>query len=273
MKLMLSHNQLDAAAADALITAIPALEMLRIACNRLETVPDAALRHRKLAWLAIGGNPYSQRCTEAALAKCGGSGATFLASDADVTVGEKELGRGSGAVVKRGEWDGRPVAVKLWSAAHFSDGDARGEWVAGGWQAAAPPRPHTCGVGIAVAGHGPRAPRRREALWVPLRAWAVSRATPLVEGCTSATPRQALHVALTVARAGAWLHERGLMHGDVYLHNTLRAQLGGAGGGNARARRTPPTWFACRTSGRRRPTTGRPMEASRRSSCAVWLPN
>ena len=36
------------------------------------------------------------------------------------------------------------------------------------------------------------------------------------------TLTQALNIAVTVARAGAWLHTRGLMHGDIYLHNTLR---------------------------------------------------
>ena len=65
-------------------------------------------------------------------------------------MGEEELGRGSGAVVKRGTWQGTPVACKLgraglsphrrphpshlflkvacklWSAELFSDGDARG---------------------------------------------------------------------------------------------------------------------------------------------------
>ena len=36
------------------------------------------------------------------------------------------------------------------------------------------------------------------------------------------TLTQALNVAVTVARAGAWLHDHELMHGDIYLHNTLR---------------------------------------------------
>jgi hypothetical protein len=130
-KLMLSHNLLDAHAAAALIEGIPALEMLRVACNRLETIPDAAFAHPKLAWLAVGGNPYSERCTDAALGQAGGGGVPFLADAADVDVSDDELGRGSGAVVKRGLWGGQPVAVKLWCAERFSDGDARGEWLAG----------------------------------------------------------------------------------------------------------------------------------------------
>ena len=40
---------------------------------------------------------------------------------------EVELGRGSGAVVRRGKWGARDVAVKIWSEEKFSDGDARGE--------------------------------------------------------------------------------------------------------------------------------------------------
>ncbi|EOD13328.1 hypothetical protein EMIHUDRAFT_119876 [Emiliania huxleyi CCMP1516] len=136
-KLMLSHNLLDAVSADLLIEAIPALEMLRLACNRMETLPAAAFRHPRLAWFAFGGNPYSARLCAAALSAADAAAdavATLKdASEAgrEVAVGEEELGRGSGAVVKRGTWQGTPVACKLWSAELFSDGDARGEWLMG----------------------------------------------------------------------------------------------------------------------------------------------
>ncbi|EOD39419.1 hypothetical protein EMIHUDRAFT_199859 [Emiliania huxleyi CCMP1516] len=156
-KLMLPHNLLDAVAADLLIEAIPALEMLRLACNRMETLPAAAFRHPRLAWFAFGGNPYSARLCAAALSAAdaaadavatlkdaseagrevdqierqSGEALSATAGQQAVAVGEEELGRGSGAVVKRGTWQGTPVACKLWSAELFSDGDARGEWLMG----------------------------------------------------------------------------------------------------------------------------------------------
>ena len=87
-KLMLSHNLLDAVAADLLIEAIPALEMLRLACNRMETLPAAAFRHPRLAWFAFGGNPYSARLCAAALS------AADAAADAVATLKDaSEAGR------------------------------------------------------------------------------------------------------------------------------------------------------------------------------------
>lgn len=133
-KLMLSHNQLDAFAAEKILEAIPGLEMLRLACNRLETLPPATFKHPSLAWLAVGGNPCSQRAEAAALAAsahAANAATAFLRDASEVEVSDTVLGQGSGAVVKRGTWRGQPVAVKLWSAEIFSDGDARGEWAAG----------------------------------------------------------------------------------------------------------------------------------------------
>ena len=51
---MLSHNRLGEEELQSLLLAIPGLEMLRCACNRLEALPPALLDHPKLAWVAIG---------------------------------------------------------------------------------------------------------------------------------------------------------------------------------------------------------------------------
>jgi len=224
-KLMLSHNLLDAVAADLLIEAIPALEMLRLACNRMETLPAAAFRHPRLAWFAFGGNPYSARLCAAALsaADAAADAVATLKDASEVAVGEEELGRGSGAVVKRGTWQGTPVACKLWSAELFSDGDARGEWLMGrltggcaslvrtlaAWE--------TPSLGMAV-----ELLEGASAVGGPPSFASVTR-DAFVEGKHARlTPAQAREVARAVARAGAWLHARGLAHCDIYLHNTLR---------------------------------------------------
>ena len=247
-KLMLSHNQLDAAAAAALLQAIPGLEMLRVACNRLETLPEAAVTHDHLAWLAIGGNPYTQRQVDTALAAANRSdgGAAFLSDASEVSVEEEELGRGSGAVVRRGTWQGTPVAVKLWSAERFSDGDARGEWVAGrlsggcehlvrtlaAWE--------TPSLGMAL-----ELLEGASAVGAPPNFDTITRDTFKAGVHAKLTPREAHRVALTVARAGSWLHARGLVHGDMYLHNTLRvpaakasSSASGRGGGGRGSKRS-----------------------------------
>ena len=51
-KLMLSHNCLSAEAVEALVPAIPALEMLRLANNKLEALPPARLKGRSTVVVA-----------------------------------------------------------------------------------------------------------------------------------------------------------------------------------------------------------------------------
>ncbi len=187
----------------------------------------------RLAWCGFAGSPYSQRLVEAALARiAAGDGVETLADGGEVEVGE-ELGRGSGAVVRDGTWRGQAVAVKVWHDLRSSDGNARDEWQMGqltggcadlvralaAWEAPA--------LGMAVE---------------LLRGAGAVGGPPNFDTCTRDTftegkhPRlsaaAAAHVAAAVCRACEWLHARGLIHGDVYLHNTLRVppEDGGDGG-------------------------------------------
>eukprot|EP00434_Breviolum_minutum_P000701 symbB.v1.2.000616.t1/scaffold26.1/size418576/31 len=122
-KLMLSHNQLTC---DTLapVADIDALEMLRVAANRLEAFPEALLSHKRLAWVALGANPMAEDALSRHLA-AGFQSLNFK----EVEMGEK-LGSGAGATVYQGQWHGRTVAVKLWDAETFSDGTALSEWAA-----------------------------------------------------------------------------------------------------------------------------------------------
>jgi hypothetical protein len=234
-KLMLSHNRLDTAAAGLLISSIPELEMLRLACNQLEDVPEAAFAHPKLAWLAIGGNPYTSRQVARALdappsTPHGPSTVVATLPDSSqVDISEAELGRGSGAVVKRGTWQNTPVACKLWTAECFSDGDARGEWVMGKLTGGCPHVVRTLAAWERPAlGMAVELLEGASAVGGPPNFDSVTRDTFTEGKHERLTARQAHQVALVVARAGAWLHERGLMHGDVYLHNTLRVAAAAA---------------------------------------------
>ena len=143
-----------------------------------------------------------------------------------------ELGRGSGAVVREGSWRGKPVAVKVWHDACSSDGLAHDEWQMGQLTGGCPDLVRTLAaweqpaLGMAVE---------------LLRGASAVGGPPNFDTCTRDTFTEgkharrsaagAQHVALAVCRACAWMHARGLCHGDVYLHNTLLVPPEGDGDG------------------------------------------
>ncbi|CAK9111284.1 unnamed protein product [Durusdinium trenchii] len=217
-KLMLSHNQLTCATL-APVAAIEALEMLRVAQNRLEAFPEALLKHKRLAWVALGANPMAEEALERHLA--GG----FQSLDfKEVKLGEK-LGSGAGATVYQGDWHGRTVAVKIWEAETFSDGTALSEWAAN--RVASVPG-HPALVEVLGTFEEPRGmilellPKAQAAAAPPSFATVTRDALPQHGGKgTCYTPSAARQIAVRVSGAAEYLHRKGLMHGDIYLHNTL----------------------------------------------------
>eukprot|EP00930_Biecheleria_cincta_P049585 TRINITY_DN34786_c0_g1_i1.p1 TRINITY_DN34786_c0_g1~~TRINITY_DN34786_c0_g1_i1.p1 ORF type:complete len:468 (+),score=83.15 TRINITY_DN34786_c0_g1_i1:49-1452(+) len=218
-KLMLSHNQLTC---DSLapVADISALEMLRVAANRLEAFPEALLRHSRLAWVAVGSNPFAERAIEKQLAE-GPKTVDF----SEVTLGD-QLGSGAGATVHQGKWHDQNVAVKIWDSECFSDGTAAGEWAIN--RVASSPG-HASLVGVLGAFDEPK-----RGLILELLQGATAAAGPPTFSTVTRDalpchggpgPRYTIaavqQIALAVASAAAYLHEKGLMHGDIYLHNTL----------------------------------------------------
>ena len=122
-KLMLSHNRLTCEAL-APVAQMPSLEMIRAAANALEAFPKALLKHPRLAWLALGGNPFAEKTLTRHLAEGTGKSLDFT----ELRLAEK-LGSGAGAV-HEGTWRDQKVAVKIWDSECFSDGTARTEWAA-----------------------------------------------------------------------------------------------------------------------------------------------
>lgn len=216
-KLMLSGNalrQLPETLADA-----PDLELLRIAANRIEAVPPWLGAHPTLAWLGWAGNPFNR---------------IDLPAAAVVRWQELELGallgQGASGVVHRAVWqDGhtgarRPVALKLFKGAMTSDGLPRHEMAA---CLAAGGHPRLVGALGRLSGH----PEDRQGLLMPLipTNWRVLAGPPSPLSCTRdvydpglrLTASVALRIARGVAEAVAHLHDRGLLHGDLYAHNIL----------------------------------------------------
>lgn len=234
-KLMLSHNLLTADTLEPLLEAAVSLEMLRIACNDLHSLPCAISRHPALAWLALGGNPYAQRQLEARAASADGAAAAPLltsSDDPELLISDKVLGKGSGATVKEGVLRGEPVAVKLWTAELFSDGDARGEWAVGRLTGACTHVVRTLAVFQSPQlGMVLELLRGARAASGPPTFDTITR-DALDAGKDALEPADALYVAVEVGSACTWLHAHGIMHGDVYLHNTLlvRSEATGAAG-------------------------------------------
>lgn len=218
-KLMLSHNKLSSEGLAA-AAGIADLEMVRAAANQLEDFPMELLEHPKLAWIAVGSNPFSEAVLERRLAA-----AQAVVDFSEVTLGEP-LGKGAGATVYAAEWKGDKVAAKIWEAERFSDGTALGEWAANR-VAGSPGHPSL----VAVRG---TFSEPRPGILLELLEGASAAASPpsfstvtrdALPGTGGKGPRYtlagALAVARSVARASEYLHSIGLMHGDVYLHNTL----------------------------------------------------
>lgn len=168
----------------------------------------------------MGGNPFAEAALEHRL-----SAAPPVVDSSEVSFGEK-LGSGAGATVYKGRWRDRDVAVKVWEAEQFSDGTARGEWAVN--RVASSPG-HRALVGVLASFERPQPGMVLELLeGASAAAGPPTTATVTRDALPSHGGRGPLLSALgarmvaeAVAQATAYLHGRGLTHGDIYLHNTL----------------------------------------------------
>ncbi|SHJ57174.1 Leucine rich repeat-containing protein [Roseomonas rosea] len=210
-KLMLAGNRLRSLPAS--LEEAPALELLRLSANRFEELPPWLPDLPRLAWLAWAGNPLDRAPAPPAPA------IPWACLESGVMLGEGASGR-----VHRALWKGRPVALKLFKGAMTSDGLPEREMAA---CLAAGEHPNLTGALGRLTGH----PEGLEGLAMPLlpEGWRVLAAPPGPESCTRDVydpalrlePGTVLRLAHGIAAAAAHLHGRGLLHGDLYAHNTL----------------------------------------------------
>jgi hypothetical protein len=215
---MLSGNRL--AALPETLAGAERLELLRISANLFEGLPSWLTRLPRLAWLAYAGNvfdPPPQPLPSATI-------------DWRHLQPEGMLGEGASGLVHRALWHapGEPapkvVAVKLFKGRMTSDGLPEREMAA--CLAAGAHRNLTYALGR-LTGH----PEGCDGLVMPLLPadWRPLAGPPSLESCTRDvyapelrfSPEVALRLAAGVARATAHLHANGLLHGDLYAHNTL----------------------------------------------------
>jgi Leucine rich repeat/Protein kinase domain len=233
-KLMLAGNRLRELPPE--LAGCVRLELLRISANRLQALPDWLGVMPRLSWLAFGGNPLNAALEAEALARA--DGARFDWSRLQL---QEQLGEGASGVIHRAMLaDGtapREIALKRFKGDVTSDGLPESEmaaWLHAGEQ------PGLVPVLGQVSGH----PDGAQRLAMPLIGPAFSNLAgpPSLESCTrdcyALDSRFGIDEIAALARGialtAAHLHQRGILHGDLYGHNILhdgkgRARLGDFG--------------------------------------------
>lgn len=231
-KLMLAGNRLRALPES--LAACTRLELLRIAANQLSALPAWLLDMPRLAWLAYAGNPFAAPLESAALNNLH---VPQIARE-NLTL-HQVLGEGASGIIYRadrhpvavskGQAAVQPVAVKCFKGAVTSDGLPQCEMAA---CLTAGEHPNL----IPVLGRLADSPAGEQGLVMALidPDFANLAGPPSLESCTRDiyppetcfTSAVALRIARGIAAVAAHLHQRGLMHGDLYGHNILHCGAG-----------------------------------------------
>ena len=214
-KLMLAGNQLHNLPAS--LAGAQRLELIRLAANQLPELPGWLTELPRLSWLALAGNPLGwHRPASAPIDQV----AWHQLQQCEL------LGEGASGHIYRvsAQTGGASQALKLFKGAVTSDGLPEHELAA---CLAAGQHPALCTPHAELAHH----PKGQRGLLLPLiPASHVNLAgPPSVDSCTrdiyAASLRlpvaSLLRLAQDVAEAVAHLHQRGVMHGDLYAHNIL----------------------------------------------------
>ena len=216
-KLMLAGNRLRDLPEH--LREAPALELIRLSANQFDAMPPWLASMPRLAWLAWSGNPL-----DAALDLPPPRAIPWAELTLGALLGQGASGRIHAAAWHRAGAEPQDAAVKLFKGVMTSDGLPGREIAA---CLAAGEHPGVAGgIGL-VADH----PEGVDALVMPLLPphWRVLADPPSLASCSRDVYERAfrpaaavaLRIAGGIARAGAHLHGRGLLHGDLYAHNIL----------------------------------------------------
>lgn len=202
------------------------LELLRVSANRLSALPAALLALPRLSWLAFAGNPLNAAEEQAALTRQDCQRISWP----ELELGEA-LGEGASGIIYRARHRQQLLAVKLFKGAMTSDGLPHLEMAA---CIAAGEHPGLPGVHGILCDH----PQATAGLVMPLipPEFSVLAGPPSFVSCTRDVypddcrfePSVALRVLGDIAKVAAWLHEQGILHGDLYGHNILVNRQGQA---------------------------------------------
>ncbi|WP_406824568.1 leucine-rich repeat-containing protein kinase family protein [Pedobacter sp. KACC 23697] len=215
-KLMLSGNRLSALPEE--LSNCQNLSLLRIAANKLYELPHWITQLPKLSWIAFSGNNFSKIPAVERLSLISwhdleishllGEGASGMISKANRTIGDET----------------QEVAVKIFKGNVTSDGlpeDEMTAYIAAGYH------PGLVNL-IGQIAHHPDEKKGLVMDLIPHHFYNLGL-PPSLESCTrdvfppdrTLSEKQIIGIAKTIASLAAQLHEAGIMHGDLYAHNTL----------------------------------------------------
>lgn len=198
-----------------------ALELLRISSNQLKNFPTWLLSMPRLSWLAYAGNQFN-KVTPA-------NAESIAKIHWESLVIKHELGQGASGVVYKATLPAtdkirNDVAVKVFKSSMTSDGsplDERNANIAVGSHS------NTVSVIGEIADH----PEKKQGLVLDLipANFENMSGPPSLESCTRDTYVESrqfrlpelINIATGMARFALHCHKQGVLHGDLYPHNTL----------------------------------------------------
>ena len=193
------------------------LELLRISANQLEELPQWLIELPRLSWLGFSGNP-------CAIKPVHSSEIDFVSWD-ELEL-QEQLGEGASGVISKAYWktQNTAVAVKVFKGAVTSDGypsDELATCLTTGKHANLVPL-------IAQIDQHPEGKQGIVMALIPSEYTNLGN-PPSLDSCTRDifTPEQrfelpqVIKVMVGIASAAKHLHEKGILHGDLYAHNTL----------------------------------------------------
>lgn len=221
-KLMLAGNQLQSIPKS--LAQCSNLELLRLSANKFDEFPSWLFNMPKLAWIALAGNPVGLPLELAALS----NNQLVPARWADLKLSH-QLGEGASGEIYHADWQHQPdqytpVAVKVFKGEMTSDGLPQSELAAAVAAGSHPNLTSTIGI---VNDH----PDGKQATIMSLLdpTFKVLAGPPSFASCTrdvyaeiwSLSIASAFNIALQIAKSVEHLHQKGLIHGDLYAHNIL----------------------------------------------------
>ena len=213
-KLMLAGNRLTSLPPQ--MAACRSLELVRLAANQLEVLPKWLMQLPRLSWLAYSGNPCCPRPPVEPLREIDWRSLQL----------QGLLGEGASGIISKAIWttedESKPVAVKQFKGEVTSDGlplDEMQTCIAAGQH------PNL----VSVLGKMVNGPQEALVLSLIPPDYGNLGNPPNFETCTRDTFRPEatlaiaplLNIAQGIAAVAVHLHQRGILHGDLYAHNIL----------------------------------------------------
>ncbi|MFD2284853.1 protein kinase [Pedobacter petrophilus] len=214
-KLMLAGNRLTALPDE--LQYCKSLALLRLSANEIEAVPEWLFTMPKLSWLAISGNP----CSRNSIAEIE---APVIAYES-LQIKDR-LGEGASGTIYRASRDGilQDVAVKVFKGDVTSDGYPEDEM-----SSSLEAGEHD--TLVKILGKTDNLIESKTGLVMELipKHYVNLGNPPSLKTCTrdvfdpniKYSAKQIINILTSISSVANHLHERGIMHGDLYAHNML----------------------------------------------------